>query len=392
MSGTEPIQTTQVPETNPVNIVDHEGRGADTPREREKEKDDEETEEEAAEEEEAEEDEEEEIEEALPPPAQSYPTGANTKQDPRIIPKHHFYITGKGASQTATKQNSTISTSTTKNPYFTIKKQFRPQPRTDDIEPPSEATAREPPSETTSREIIEESSRPTNLLFLTRHMGDRTKTWIKNDVLWPDELLVPKIPTACILTFGYDAEIVHFWFRPAENRVKLYASATERLPHAYEANHYSLCGRLRKPKSGFEALQRSFSLSVEHLRRAEPSCASANRTSVLMNSIAVSGGTAGGQRTVRVHDKTKRRDGLKPSVEILGGLFFGCSLERLLCFVAVFARDEYGALAIPKQSVPPPQPSWKGLWRELILELHTLDDGPWRCLGGAFGQRVCMVQ
>ncbi|EFZ03294.1 Reverse transcriptase [Metarhizium robertsii ARSEF 23] len=163
MSGTEPTQTIQAPETNSVNIVDHEGRGVDTQGEKEKEKDDEETEEEAAGEEEAEEDEEEEeeeaeeedIEEALPPPAQSYPTGANTKHDPRVIPKHHFYITGKGASQTATNQNSTINTSTTKNPYFTIKKQFRPQPRTDDIEPPSEATARESPSEATSREIIE---------------------------------------------------------------------------------------------------------------------------------------------------------------------------------------------------------------------------------------------
>ncbi|KFG84190.1 putative reverse transcriptase [Metarhizium anisopliae] len=151
MSGTEPIQTTQVPETNPVNIVDHEDRG-DTPGERAKEKDDEETEEEAAEGEEAE---EEEIKEALPPPAQSYPTGTNTKQDQHVIPKLHFYITGKGALQTATKQNSTTSTSTIKDPYFTIKKQFRPQPRTDDIEAPSEATARESPSEITSGEIIE---------------------------------------------------------------------------------------------------------------------------------------------------------------------------------------------------------------------------------------------
>jgi len=116
-----------------------------------------------------------------------------------------------------------------------------------------------------------------------------------------------------------------------------------------------LCGRLGKPKSGLESLQRSFSLSVEHFRGAEASCALANRASVLMNSIAVSGGTAGGQRAVRVHDKTKRRDGLKPSIEVFGGLFFGCSLERLPWFVAVFARDEYGALAIPQQPVRPPQ-------------------------------------
>jgi len=159
-----------------------------------------------------------------------------------------------------------------------------------------------------------------------------------------------------------------------------------------EADHYSLGGRLREPKSGFEALQRSFSLSVEHLRRAEVSCALADRASALVDSIAVSGSTAGVHGAVRIHDKSQRWDRLKPSVEVCGGLFFGCSLERLLCFVAIFARHEYGALAIPKQSVRPPQPGWKGLWRELVLQLDTLDDRPWRCLGGAFGQRVRVVQ
>lgn len=38
MSGTEPTQTTQVLDTNPVNIVDHEDRGLDTPGERGKKK------------------------------------------------------------------------------------------------------------------------------------------------------------------------------------------------------------------------------------------------------------------------------------------------------------------------------------------------------------------
>ncbi|KJK73615.1 hypothetical protein H634G_11124 [Metarhizium anisopliae BRIP 53293] len=133
-----------------------------------------------------------------------------------------------------------------------------------------------------------------------------------------------------------------------------------------EADHYSLGGRLREPKSGFEALQRSFSLSVEHFRGAEVSCALADRASALVDSIAVSGSTAGVHGAVRIHDKSKRWDRLKPSVEVCGGLFFGCSLERLLCFVAIFARHEYGALAIPKQSLRPPQPGWKGLWRELL--------------------------
>ena len=147
-----------------------------------------------------------------------------------------------------------------------------------------------------------------------------------------------------------------------------------------------------KPKSGLEALQRSLSLSVEHLRRAEASCALADRVSALVDSIAVSGSTAGGQRAVRVHDKTQRWDGLKPSVEVFCGFFFGCSLERLLWFVAILARDEYGAWAIPQQSVRSLQPSWKGLWRELVLRLDTLDGRPWRRLGGTFGQWVCKVQ
>jgi hypothetical protein len=171
MSGTEAVQTNQVPETNPVNIVHNGDRGTVTPGDGEKEMDDEETEEEAAgsliteegaegeeeevdeEEEEEEEAEEEENEEALPPPTQSYPTGANSKQDQPSLPKYHFYSTAKSASQTATKQNSTNITSITKNPA--IKKQFRPQPRTDDLEPPSEATSREPPSELPVQESIE---------------------------------------------------------------------------------------------------------------------------------------------------------------------------------------------------------------------------------------------
>lgn len=56
-------------------------------------------------------------------------------------------------------------------------------------------------------------------------MGHRTKTWTKNDVLWPDELLPKKMPTARIMTFGYDADIVHFWSRPAENRVDVISNS-----------------------------------------------------------------------------------------------------------------------------------------------------------------------
>ncbi|TWU71447.1 hypothetical protein ED733_000538 [Metarhizium rileyi] len=109
---------------------------------------------------------------------------------------------------------------------------------------------------------------------------------------------------------------------------------------------------------------------------AEASCALANRASVLMNSIAVSGGTAGGQRAVGIHDKTKWWDGLKPSIELLGGFFFGCNLERLQWFMSVSTRNKRRALAVREQFVRPPQAGWEGLWRELVLHLDTLDDGP----------------
>ena len=45
------------------------------------------------------------------------------------------------------------------------------------------------------------------------------KTWTKEDVLWPDELLPKEVPTARILSYGYDANVVHFWSRPADNRI-----------------------------------------------------------------------------------------------------------------------------------------------------------------------------
>ncbi|OAQ57276.1 reverse transcriptase [Pochonia chlamydosporia 170] len=155
MSGIEPIQTTQVPETNSEYNTESKERGGEILEEREEEEDiDEDETEEAEEVEDTEEAEEEGIEEVLPKPVQPRLPNTNNTPSLQATPKHYSYITGKGALHAVTKQNSITSTSTTRDRYFTIKKQFRPQPQTDDIEPPSEATALEPPSETTSREII----------------------------------------------------------------------------------------------------------------------------------------------------------------------------------------------------------------------------------------------
>ena len=44
---------------------------------------------------------------------------------------------------------------------------------------------------------------------------------MKDTTLWPKELLPKKIPRARILTFGYDADVYHFWSKPAsDNTIK----------------------------------------------------------------------------------------------------------------------------------------------------------------------------
>lgn len=44
-------------------------------------------------------------------------------------------------------------------------------------------------------------------------------TWTKDGVLWPKKLLPKKIPSARILTYGYDAKLAYFWSPPAENEI-----------------------------------------------------------------------------------------------------------------------------------------------------------------------------
>jgi protein SERAC1 len=53
--------------------------------------------------------------------------------------------------------------------------------------------------------------------------GDRMKTWTDDQVFWPKDLLPVDIPEARILTFGYDANIVHFWGMPSQNRIDNHA-------------------------------------------------------------------------------------------------------------------------------------------------------------------------
>lgn len=49
--------------------------------------------------------------------------------------------------------------------------------------------------------------------------GTREETWTYNGNLWPETLLPKEIPTARILTFGYDADVVNFWLPAGQNRI-----------------------------------------------------------------------------------------------------------------------------------------------------------------------------
>lgn len=43
-------------------------------------------------------------------------------------------------------------------------------------------------------------------------------------MFWPKELLPDSTGAARILTFGYDANIAHFWARPSENRMDTFST------------------------------------------------------------------------------------------------------------------------------------------------------------------------
>ncbi|OIW33004.1 hypothetical protein CONLIGDRAFT_570241, partial [Coniochaeta ligniaria NRRL 30616] len=45
------------------------------------------------------------------------------------------------------------------------------------------------------------------IVFVHGLNGGRLSTWTMNGVLWPQSLLLPKIPNARILTFGYNADL-----------------------------------------------------------------------------------------------------------------------------------------------------------------------------------------
>ena len=61
----------------------------------------------------------------------------------------------------------------------------------------------------------------TSIVFLHGLTGNRETTWTdpNSGTFWPEHLLKADVPRSRILTFGYDADVTHFWAMASNNRI-----------------------------------------------------------------------------------------------------------------------------------------------------------------------------
>ena len=92
-----------------------------------------------------------------------------------------------------------------------------------------------------------------SIIFVHGLTGKRTKTWLADGAAkpWPEELLSKKIPEARIVTYGYDADVVHFTKPAGQNTV---------LEHAR-----NLVGDLTNLRLGTSSFQRPLILVAHSL-------------------------------------------------------------------------------------------------------------------------------
>lgn len=60
-----------------------------------------------------------------------------------------------------------------------------------------------------------------SVVFVHGLTGNRRSTWTCKpaDVFWPNDLLPHDLPRTRIMTYGYDADITHFWAMASQNRI-----------------------------------------------------------------------------------------------------------------------------------------------------------------------------
>lgn len=60
-----------------------------------------------------------------------------------------------------------------------------------------------------------------SVIFVHGLTGNRHNTWTakSENVFWPKDLLPADLPKTRIMTYGYDADIAHFWSMASQNRI-----------------------------------------------------------------------------------------------------------------------------------------------------------------------------
>ncbi|RDW66546.1 hypothetical protein BP6252_10181 [Coleophoma cylindrospora] len=81
-----------------------------------------------------------------------------------------------------------------------------------------------------------------DLVFVHGLTGDRRRSWTKNNVFWPKELLPLDLPLARIITFGYDAAVVDLNNEVSQSTMETHAA--------------DICDRLARLRLGTSAVER----------------------------------------------------------------------------------------------------------------------------------------
>lgn len=71
-------------------------------------------------------------------------------------------------------------------------------------------------------------------------MGDAYRTWEKNGVLWPKQLLGEAFPQARIFTYGYDADVVKLFSRVGQGTIYQQSRSLIQAVHRARRDHYQV--------------------------------------------------------------------------------------------------------------------------------------------------------